>query len=345
MELKWDQLGEHLFETGVDHVALFPFDKATSAYSKGVAWNGITGVTKSPSGAEPTALWADNIKYLNLYSAEELAGTITAYTYPDEWKTLNGQKEIAPGVWVSQQSRGTFGLVYRTKIGNDTEGDSLGHKYHFVYGAQCSPSEEAASTKNDSPEATEFSWEFNTTPVSVTGADPTSILEFDTLSTDPDKLEVLLKIVYGSAEADARLPLPDEIASIMGEASDAVSFTMNTNISATEDLYGKVVSDLQNNIQINGNKITGTLKYQSSYTGFSSNIELQSGNFIALHFDVDPAATVTVTVTKPTVLDEDRIVVLRIADKDTQSITVEATKDGQTTTKVYDISGLTCLSA
>lgn len=215
-ELKWDQLGEHLFETGVDHVALFPFNKTTSAYDKGVAWNGITGITKSPSGGEPTALWADNIKYLNLYSAEELGATVTAYTYPPEWSELNGAPEIAKGVRIGQQSRGTFGLFYRTKIGNDTAGDSYGYRYHAIYGAQASPSEEAASTQNDSPEATEFSWEISTTPIAVTGFKPTSIVEFSSLECDAAKLDTLLKVVYGSAESEPRLPLPDEIVEIMG---------------------------------------------------------------------------------------------------------------------------------
>ena len=215
-KLVWDQIGEHLFETGVDQVALFPFVKDTSSYSKGVAWNGITGVTKSPSGAEPTALWADNIKYLNLYSAEELGGTITAYTCPQEWFDLNGAPEVAQGVRIGQQSRGSFGLVYRTKVGNDTEGKDYGYKYHLVYGAQASPSEEAASTENDSPEATEFSWEFSTTPVPVTGYKPTSILEFDTINSDSTKLATLLDIIYGTENADARLPMPDEVIRIMG---------------------------------------------------------------------------------------------------------------------------------
>lgn len=215
-ELKWDELGEHLFETGVDHVALFPFDKTTNKYGEGVAWNGITGVTKNPSGGEPTALWADNIKYLNLYSAEELGLTITAYTYPVEWSELNGAPEIAPGVRIGQQSRGTFGLVYRTKIGNDTAGDSLGYKYHIVYGGQASPSEESSSTQNESPEATEFSWEVSTTPIAVAGHKPTSLIEFSSLECDETKLGNLLKVLYGSTEANARLPLPDEIVTIMG---------------------------------------------------------------------------------------------------------------------------------
>ena len=219
--LKWDQVGEHLYETGVNHAVLFPYDKTQSAYGKGVAWNGITGVTESPSGAEATALYADNIKYLNLRSTEEFGATITAYTYPDEFAVLDGSAEIATGVKIGQQNRGTFALAYRTELGNDTEGNDYGYKIHLIYGATATPSEKAYSTINDSPSAIEFSWTINTTPVSVTGFKPTASVVIDSTKCNATKLAAFEQILYGTpgvgttAGVDARIPLPDEVATLL----------------------------------------------------------------------------------------------------------------------------------
>lgn len=213
--LVWDKTGEHLYETGVDHGVLYPQDN-TGAYPKGVVWNGLTAVTESPSGAEATALYADNIKYLNLTSAEEFAATVEAYTYPEEFELCDGSAEIATGVTIGQQTRTSFGLCYRTKLGNDVQSDAYGYKLHIIYGAKATPSERSYSTVNDSPEAITFSWEVNTTPVAVTGYKPTASLVIDSTKVAANKLASLEAILYGSDTGEARLPLPDEIATLIG---------------------------------------------------------------------------------------------------------------------------------
>jgi hypothetical protein len=219
-KLVWDQTSEHFYETGVDHGVLYRLD-ANGDYKNAYAWNGLTGVTESPSGADETKLWADNIKYLSLRAAEEFGGTITAYTYPDEFAECDGSILVAPGVFAGQQNRKTFGLSYRTIIGNDTDLNEHGYKLHLVYGCTCSPSEKAYSTVNDSPEALEFSWEFSTTPVAVTmtGVKPTSILTIDSTKVDAGKLEALEDKLYGTENASAYLPLPDEVISTLSPAS------------------------------------------------------------------------------------------------------------------------------
>ena len=257
MRLSWDNNGERLFETGVRNAVLYKHDKTT--YDKGVAWNGITAITESPEGAEATPLYADDIKYLNLFSAEEFGATIEAYTYPTEFEECDGSASVAPGVTIGQQSRKPFGLCYRTVLGNDVDGNDYGYKLHLIYGCQAQPSEKAFATINDSPEAITFSWEVKTTPVSVTGGKPTATLTVDSTKTTPEKMAALEAILHGkdpvvlseqpanwstnytdyytksgntytkvtgdSAPSfsdgtyyeanEARLPLPDEIASIM----------------------------------------------------------------------------------------------------------------------------------
>lgn len=213
-KLVWDQTNERLYETGVKMGVVYP--QATGGtYPMGVAWNGLTAVTESPSGAEATALYADDIKYLNLMSAEEFAATIEAYTYPDEFAECDGSAELAKGVAIGQQKRKAFGLCYRTVLGNDVDGNDYGYKLHIIYGAMAAPSEKAYATINDSPEAITFSWELSTTPVSVDGFKPTASITIDSTKADPTKLEALEKILYGSEEAEARLPLPNEIATLM----------------------------------------------------------------------------------------------------------------------------------
>lgn len=217
-KLVWDQTGERYYETGVKMGVLYP-QSSGGTYPKGVAWNGLTAVTESPSGAEATALYADDTKYLNLISAEEFGATIEAYTYPPEFSACDGSAEIATGVTIGQQKRTAFGLCYRTTLGNDTDGNDYGYKLHIIYGAMATPSEKAYATINDSPEAITFSWEVTTTPVSVSGFKPTANLTIDSTKVNAEKLAALETILYGSdseVAKEPRLPLPDEIATLMG---------------------------------------------------------------------------------------------------------------------------------
>lgn len=221
-KLVWDKTGERYYETGVKQGVLY-VQGVGGAYDKGVAWNGLTAVTESPSGAEATALYADDIKYLNLMSAEEFGATIEAYTYPDEFAECDGSVALTKGVYIGQQARKTFGLCYRTTVGNDVDSNDYGYKLHLIYGAVASPSEKAYATINDSPEAITFSWEVTTTPVNVTGHKPTASITIDSTKADPTKLAALEDILYGKNPTtvggddgvDPRLPLPDEIAELM----------------------------------------------------------------------------------------------------------------------------------
>ena len=208
--ITWDKTGERTYETGVDHGVLYITNQA-GEYSKGVAWNGLTAVTESPSGAEPTPLYADNMKYLNLISAEEFGATIEAFTYPEEFALCDGTAEPAPGILVGQQDRKTFGMAYRTLLGNDIAGNGYGYKLHLIYGALAAPSEKAYATVNDSPEAITFSWEVSTTAVEVPGFKPSAQLTIDSTKVDPIQLALLEGILYGTDTLTARLPLPTEI--------------------------------------------------------------------------------------------------------------------------------------
>lgn len=213
-KLVWDKTGERFYETGVEKGVLYP--QVSGAYPNGVAWNGLTAVTESPSGAEATPLYADNIKYLNLMSNEEFGATIEAYTYPDEFAECDGSAELSEGVRVGQQTRKTFGMSYVTRKGNDTEGTDHGYIIHLIYGALAAPSEKAYATINDSPEAITFSWEVSTTPVEVTGMKPTACITIDSTKVDAGKLATLEGKLYGTDEpsGEPTLPLPDEIATI-----------------------------------------------------------------------------------------------------------------------------------
>jgi hypothetical protein len=212
MKFVWDQSGERLYEGGVSMGVVYP--QVAGAYPKGVAWNGLINVSEKPSGAESTPVWADNIKYLNLTSVEEFGATVEAYMYPDEFAVCDGTAEIAKGISIGQQTRKPFGLSYRTILGNDTEGAKYGYKIHLVYGAMAAPSEKGYSTESENPEAITFSWELTTTPVSVEGFEPTSVLTIDSTKVDADKLAALEAILYGSASEEARLPLPNEVAEL-----------------------------------------------------------------------------------------------------------------------------------
>lgn len=229
-KLVWDAIGEHYYETGVRNGVLYTSKTTTEndvtttdPYGKAVAWNGLTAVTESPSGAEATALWADDIKYLSLISAEEFGGTIEAYTYPDEFAECDGSASISEGIKIGQQPRATFGLCYRTVLGNDSEGEAYGYKLHIIYGCKAAPSEKAYATINDSPEAITFSWELSTVPVPVSGHKPTATLELDSTKLGKAKMKAIEDVLYGRdadveqsiTALEGRLPLPDEIKRIL----------------------------------------------------------------------------------------------------------------------------------
>lgn len=212
-KLAWDAIGDRFYETGVDRGVLYIPD-VSGVYATGVAWNGLTAVTESPSGAEATPMYADNIKYVNLVSAEEFAATLEAYTYPAEFAPFDGLAVPEPGVYLGQQPRRTFGLSYRTRIGNDIQAEAHAYKLHLVYGAQAAPSEKAYSTINDSPEAITFSWELSTTPAPVTGYAPTSIITVDSRDVEPADLTALELLLYGDTATTAKLPTPDEVIAL-----------------------------------------------------------------------------------------------------------------------------------
>ena len=211
--LTWDVQGERYYETGVSKGVLYPFKEGK--YSKGVAWNGLTAVNESPSGAEPTPLYADNIKYLNLLSNEEFAATVEAYTYPDEFAECDGSAELAAGVSVGQQKRVPFGLSYVTKLGNDTDGQDHGYKIHLIYGALAKPTQKNYATINDSPEAITFSWELSTTPVAVPNMKPTACITIDSTKVTPENLKKIEDKLYGKDSEEATLPTPAELAALI----------------------------------------------------------------------------------------------------------------------------------
>jgi hypothetical protein len=228
MELTWDNVGERRYETGVDRGVLYLPDNV-GEYVEGHAWNGLTTVTESPSGAESNPQFADNIKYLNLVSAEQFGGTIEAYTYPNEFGQCDGTAEPQPGIYLGQQGRRSFGLAYRTKIGNDLDGSDHGYKLHLVYGALASPSDKAFASINDSPEAIAFSWDITTTPVSVAGFKPTALLTVDSTKVTAAKLAALEAILYGTPTDNPRLPLPDEVITLVGTGLTNVDLTVAAN--------------------------------------------------------------------------------------------------------------------
>lgn len=218
MKMEWDKTGERLYETGLEQGAIFTQDE-TGAYSSGEAWNGLTAVNESPSGAEPTPLYANNKKYLELTSEEELGFSIEAYMYPDSFAACNGEVEAADGVTLGQQTRKVFGMAYKTLIGNDIKGNDFGYKLNLIYGAKAAPSENANATVNESPEAKTMSWECTTTKVNVKNNKPVSKITINSTKADPDKLAALEAIIYGSEEDEPRLPLPDEIIELMTKAA------------------------------------------------------------------------------------------------------------------------------
>lgn len=217
--LVWDNSGEKYFETGVDHGVLYPWDSSKNNYGNGVVWNGLTGVTNSPDGAEPTDLWADNIKYATLRSAETFGATIEAYTYPDEFAECDGSASPKTGVHIGQQSRKNFGFSYRTKVGSDTDTDASMYKIHVIYNATASPSERAYETVNDSPDAITFSWEITTTPVNITGYKPTSEIVIDVWKLSAADKKALEDKLYGTSSTEATLPSPDALLALINAGS------------------------------------------------------------------------------------------------------------------------------
>lgn len=217
-KIVWDETGKHFFETGIKNGVLYPQD-SMGKYPKGVAWNGLTSVTESPGGADPSDIYADDDKYLTLRAKETFGGTIEAYTSPDEFGVCDGTAELAPGVYIGQQARKAFGLCYRTAVGNDVDGTDHGYKLHLVYGATASPVQKAYSTINESPEAMTLSWEFTTTPVKVTGHKPTALLVIDSRNVDPGVMTKIEKVLYGDDAKEASLPSPDEVLALINTGS------------------------------------------------------------------------------------------------------------------------------
>jgi hypothetical protein len=253
--LTWDNVGERFYETGVDKGVLYMPD-SQGAYINGVAWNGLTSVSESPLGAESNPQYADNIKYLNLISAEEFSATLEAFTYPDEFAAYDGLATPTAGVTVGQQPRKTFGLSYRTLMGNDLEGNEFGYKIHLIYGCQASPSEKAYNTVNDSPEAITFSWEVSTTPAPVTGSKPTSVITIDSTKVDATALSTLEDFLYGTAGTDPSLPTPDDVVALFsgsvtevtptepGAAGNDVTIPVITGVAYYDNNTGEMVSGL-----------------------------------------------------------------------------------------------------
>lgn len=345
-KIVWDRAGEHIYETGVDHGVLYPTQ--AGVYGNGVPWNGLTSVSESPSGAESTAQYADNIKYLNLISAEEFGATIEAFTYPPEFSVCDGSAEPVPGVMIGQQTRRPFGMSYRTLIGNDLENTDYGYKLHLIYGATASPSERAYATVNDSPEAITFSWEVTTTPVEVPGYKPTASLTVDSTKVSPTNMAKLEEILYGNADTEPRLPMPEEVIALIG-SSNAVMITV-TAPEISDDILGMTAADLQTNISVAGDVISGKLLYVENYTGFSSDPTLQEGNFLALKIESEPSDAVTTVEllggkSGPKTLDADHLAVFRVTSINAQTVKVISTKGKDSSTKVYKLTGLELASA
>lgn len=280
--LEWDAIGERFFETGVDQCVLYPI--ANNAYPMGYAWNGITGVSESPSGADANPIYADNIKYLNLRAAEEFGATVTAYTYPDEFEECDGSVVPVKGLTIGQQSRKMFGLCYRSRLGNDTDGSDHGYKLHLVYGLTASPSERGYSTINDSPEAIEFSWEMNSTPVAVTGYKPTSVITISSEDFTEAQMTVIEDVLYGDANNDPRLPLPDEVVALMGSNVYEISLDKaNATLAVGRTLK------LNASVSPSGTAVTWT-------SSDSEKASVSNGTVTAV---AAGTATITATITDP----------------------------------------------
>ena len=315
-------------------------------YGKGVVWNGLTAVTISPEGAEPQDIYADNIKYATIRSAETFGCTIEAYTFPDEFYECDGSKVVEKGVVLHQQSRNLFGFSFRSRVINDTNPESDDtYKIHLIYGATASPSEQSLETINDSPDPGTFSWEISTTPVPVKGYKPTSHIEILSSKLDPVSLQKIEDILYGSDTTEPRMPLPDELVEILSTPA-AILGTKTSVPTANTQFYGKAASALQENIKmkeldLTNVVITGTLKHVTGYTDFSSVANEQTGNFLAINVDVPKgakASLIGVVNTTPKDITDGKVV-FKVTNKD-NPFTIRITADGKSIDKVYDLSGL-----
>lgn len=339
----WDKIGERKYEIGVDHGVLYPC-MDDGSYGTGVAWNGLSAVNENPSGAEPSAIYADNIKYLSIMSAEEFAATVESYTYPDAFAVCVGMEEVVPGVRIAQQAHKPFGMTYRSLVGNDVKNNDYGYKLHLIYNALAAPSEKNHETVNDSPEPGTMSHELSTTPVDVPGYKATAHVEIDSTRTNKAALKKLEDILYGTELTEARLPLPEEVfailaASEMGLVAEAMD--------AETNVYGVAVNTLQSDIEIGADTISGTLKKVSNYTGFNNaDPSEQEGHFLALSFSAADGVTIQTLVVNgkgkdPVDVTKDGFCVYKISDKDTQRIRFIVKKGGETATKEYSLTGLT----
>ena len=342
-KIVWDATGEHFYETGVDRGVLFPMG-SDGAYEKGVGWNGLTNVAENPDGAENTDIYADNVKYLSLRSAENFGFTINCYQFPKEFLGCDGALKVG-GVILTQQRRKAFGFAYRTLIGNDVDGQDHGYKLHLCYNATASPSSKDNNTVNDTPEADELSYECTTVPVPVTGYKPTAHIIIDsrdyTTEAAQAKLTALEDMLYGTENSDPTLPTPDDLIDMM---SFNPSLTVAPEDSEAE-LFGISVSDMQTGITVGNNAISGTLKFiNGGWDAGTWSAEESTGNYLALKVDSDEGAVVTVELVNgvhgPVTLDEDMNIVLRVTNSETQSVRVKTTVAGKTVTKTYSLTGL-----
>lgn len=354
MRLEWDKIGEHYMELGTDHGVLYVQDPAKDPvkddmkyhYGKGVVWNGLTAVTLSPEGAEPQDIYADNIKYATIRSAETFGATIEAYTFPDEFYECDGSSVVNKAIVLHQQKRNLFGFSFRSKVINDTNPESDDtYKIHLIYGATASPSEQSLETINDSPDPGTFSWEISTTPISVKGFKPTSHIEILSSQLEPEALQKLEDILYGSETTEARMPLPDELISIVGTPA-AILGTKVSVPKPADQFYGKAASALQENIKINevdlsNVVVTGELKHVTDFIKFSGITDEQSGNYLAINVDVPDGATAKLIGVKNTTPKDitDGNVVFRVEDN-SKPFTIRVESGKTTIDKVYDLSGL-----
>lgn len=352
--LVFDKVGERLYETGVDRCVLY-LQSSTGDYPNGVAWNGITEIQQNPSGAESNKQYADNIDYLNLISKETFGGSIASFTQPDEWALCDGSVEPVPGLRMGQQARKSFGLSYRTLIGNDIDGTDFGYKIHLIWNAKATPSERSYSTMNDSPEALNPSWTIDTTPVAVPGYKPTSHLEIDSTKVSAEKLAAFEDIILGSENSDPRLPSPEEVIEFFKESpvppTPSLTDLTITPEDPSKNVLGKLTSELQTGVTIADGEATGTINYVTGYTGFDgSNPELQEGHYIVIKIaDIDSKAVSVTGAIVPGISgaaeminDPDLDIVLRITDKDTQKATfIQTDADGNTNVQEIGLSGLT----
>lgn len=353
MRLEWDKIGEHFMELGTDHGVLYvqapdkdPVkDDMKYHYGKGVVWNGLTSVTLSPEGAEPQDIYADNIKYATIRSAETFGATIEAYTFPEEFYECDGSAIVAKGLVLHGQKRNQFGFSYRSRVINDTNPDSDdSYKLHLIYGATASPSEQTHETINDSPDPGTLSWEIATTPIAVKGFKPTAHIEILSRNYPASVMQAIEDILYGSETTEARMPLPDELIEILS-LPEGVLATRPSVPKDGAEFYGKTAADLQENIKINeidmeNVAVSGKLKKVTSYTEFGSEGNSE-GHYLAINFDSPKDTTlevIGVKHTEPKAIT-DGYLVFRVDDV-TKPFKIRVTSDESVVTKTYDLNGL-----